>query len=302
MATSHDYIELTFTLSPELIEPCLGLLSGEGIQYFQEKENRLCAYLPDSEWSAEKERSIMETLTASFGSLPEFTVKHMADRNWNAEWEAHLQPIEISDRILIVQKNKTISPKPEQIVIEINPKMSFGTGYHATTRLMLRQIEKIELEDKHILDIGTGTGVLAIASRKLGNNRQILAVDNNDWALENARENVRENHAGNIRVEMFDAEDDLQEILEEKYDLILANINKNVLDRILPVIKNRAPESAVLLSGIMIYDEPWLKQLLKRLDYRSVETLYEDEWLSCLVESAFLASSATKFRKNAFIS
>ena len=286
MPTSHDYIELTFTLSQDLIEPCLGLLSGEGIEYFQEEENRLCAYLPDSEWSDEKERSIAETLASSFGSAPPFSVKHMADRNWNAEWEAHLRPIEISDRILIVQKNKDNNPKPGQTVIEINPKMSFGTGYHATTRLMLRQIENIDLDEKHILDIGTGTGVLAIACRKLGNNREILAVDNNDWALENARENIMENHADNIRVEMLDAEDDLQEILAERYDLILANINRNVIDRILHSIKHMTPGSSVLLSGVMIYDEPWLKKLLKRLDYRIAETLYEDEWLSCLVESA----------------
>lgn len=285
MATSHDYIELTFTLAPELTEPCLGLLSGEGIEYFQEEENRLFAYLPEEEWSEEKKERIMSILAASFGSVPAFSVKRMADRNWNAEWEAHLQPIEISDRILIVQKNKDRQPKPGQTVIEINPKMSFGTGYHATTRLMLRQIEAIDLENKRILDIGTGTGVLAIACRKLGNNQQILAVDNNDWAVENARENVRENRAENIRIEMLDAEDDLETILAGHYDLILANISRNVIDRILPAIKNTAPESPVLLSGIMIYDEPWLKKLLDGLGYNIVKTLYEDEWLSCLVES-----------------
>ena len=95
-----------------------------------------------------------------------------------------------------------------------------------------------------------------------------------------------ENHADNIRVEMLDAEDDLQEILAERYDLILANINRNVIYRILPSIKHMTPGSSVLLSGVMIYDEPWLKKLLKRLDYSIAETLYEDEWLSCLVESA----------------
>ena len=286
MPKSQDYIELAFTLSQDLVEPCLGLLSVEGIEYFQEEENQLCAYLPDSEWSAEKERNIIATLTASFGSAPRYTIRHMADRNWNAEWEANLQPVEISDGILIVQKNKDVSPKKGQIVIEINPKMSFGTGYHATTRLMLRQIENIDLDGKRILDIGTGTGVLAIACRKLGNNRQIVAVDNNEWALKNARENIMKNNVDNIRVEMLDAEDDQQEIFAEHYDLILANINRNVIDRILPSIKKRVPESSALLSGVMTYDEPWLKKLLKRLDYRIAETLYEDEWLSCLVESA----------------
>lgn len=284
MARSNDYIEIAFSLAPELFEPSIGLLSGLGITYFQEEEDRLLAYLPEQEWSAGKEREIGETLAAAFGSAPRFTVSHMADRNWNAEWEAHLKPIEISDRLLIVQKQKDIETKPGQIVIEINPKMSFGTGYHATTRLMLRQIEKLDLRGRKILDIGTGTGVLAIACRKLGNDMEILALDNNDWAVENARENVVDNHAEHIRVELLDAEEDLEGILGEHHDLILANINRNVIGRILPAIRTLAPGTPVLLSGIMIYDEPWLKKLLKRLRYTTAETIYEDEWLSSLVE------------------
>ncbi len=284
MAKSHDFIELTIDLAPEKIEPCIGLLSSEGIEYFQEEENRVFAYLPEDKWSNEKEQAVLMLLEQAFGSTPRLSVRRMADRNWNAEWEAHLQPVVVSDRIVIVQKNKTFDRKPGQIVIEINPKMSFGTGYHATTRLMLRQMEEMDLTDRKILDIGTGTGVLAIASRKLGNRLPILAVDNNDWAAENARENVIENHADNIRVEMLDAEDDLAEILGERYDLILANINRNVIDRILPAIKNRAPESGILISGIMIYDETWLKKLLKTLGYKSIRTIYEDEWLSTFVE------------------
>ncbi|MCW8795583.1 MAG: 50S ribosomal protein L11 methyltransferase [Chlorobium sp.] len=286
MPTSHDYIELTFTLSPELTEPCLGLLSGQDIEYFQEEENRLHAYLPEPEWSPEKEQSIIDALSVAFGSTPNYTVRHMAHRNWNAEWEANLKPVEISDRIMIVQQNSDVKLKKGQILIEINPKMSFGTGYHATTRLMLRQIENIDLKEMRILDIGTGTGVLAIACRKIGNTHEILAIDNNDWAVENARENVSVNNAGNIRLELLDAEDDLQEILSQHHDLILANINRNVLDRILPSIKEKTPASNVLLSGIMIYDEPWLKKLLKKLNYRTVETLYEDEWLSTYITSA----------------
>lgn len=286
MGRSNDYIELTIALQPEQIEPCIGLLAGEGVEYFQEEPRRLLAYIPEPEWSESRKEAISSRLSATLAPPPPITVRHMADRNWNAEWEAHLQPIEISDRLAIVQKNKDFKPKPGQIVIEINPKMSFGTGYHATTRLMLRFMETMDLKDLRILDIGTGTGVLCIAARKLGNIHPILGVDNNDWAAENARENVTENNADNIRIDMLDAEDDLQEILRSPVDLILANINKNVIDRILPAIRNRAPQSRILISGIMIYDEPWLKKLLKKLGYSTAGTLYEDEWLSTLVEPA----------------
>jgi ribosomal protein L11 methyltransferase len=282
---TDNYIELAITLAPALFETCIAMLSEEGIVYFLEEDDRLLAYLPESEWNNEKELAMGKTLEKTFGSIPPYKTNVIADRNWNAEWEAHLQPIEISDRFLIVQKNKGIAPKPGQIVIEINPKMSFGTGYHATTRLMLRQMEELDLQDRKIMDIGTGTGVLAIAARKLGNRLPILAFDNNSWAAENAVENAKENQAGDIRIELIDAEEELVANLREGYNLILANINKNVIDRILPVIRNYAPHADVLLSGILVYDEPWLKKLLKRLGYASAKTIYEDEWLSSLVHA-----------------
>ncbi|NTW82274.1 MAG: 50S ribosomal protein L11 methyltransferase [Chlorobiaceae bacterium] len=280
---THHYIELAIEIAPSLHELYIALLAGEGIEYFQEEDQRLLAYLPESEWTPEKEQSIRVMLQERFGSIPQYKASFMADRNWNAEWEAHLQPIEISERMVIVQKNKDITPKPGQIVIEINPKMSFGTGYHATTRLMLRQMENLDLRERKIMDIGTGTGVLAIAARKLGNNLSILAFDNNSWAAENAIENIGKNNAPDIEVKLLDAEEDLVANLKEGYDLILANINKNVIDRILPVIRINAPDAVVLLSGILIYDEPWLKKLIKRLGYGVVRTVYEEEWLSSLV-------------------
>ncbi len=280
---THNYIELAIEIGPSLHELYIALLAGEGIECFQEEDQRLLAYLPETGWTPEKEQSICDMLKERFGSIPPYKASLIADRNWNAEWEAHLQPIEISDRIVIVQKNKDFALKPGQIVIEINPKMSFGTGYHATTRLMLRQMENLELRDRKIMDIGTGTGVLAIAARKLGNKLPILAFDNNSWAAENAIENVVENNAPDIDVKLLDAEEDLVAKLKEGYDLILANINKNVIDRVLPVIRINAPNAEVLLSGILVYDEPWLKKLIKRLGYDVVRTVYEDEWLSSLV-------------------
>jgi ribosomal protein L11 methyltransferase len=282
---THHYTELSFEIDADLYELYIALLSEEGIEYFQEEENRLLAYLPEQDWNREKEETITALLKTTFGSVPAYTASCMADRNWNAEWEAHLQPVEVSDRFLIIQKQKEFRKKPGQIVIAINPKMSFGTGYHATTRLMLRQMEQLDIENRKIMDIGTGTGVLAIAARKLGNRLPILAFDNNAWAAENAEENVAENQADRIRIELLDAEEDLAANLQEGYDLILANINKNVIDRVLPVVRKHAPRAAVLLSGILVYDEPWLKKLLKRLGYTVRRLLYEDEWLSALVEA-----------------
>jgi ribosomal protein L11 methyltransferase len=282
-AGANNYIELAFEISPPIHELYIGLLAGLGIEYFQEEDDRLLAYLPEAEWNTKKEEEILLLLQERAGTVPEWNATFLADRNWNAEWEANLKPIEISERFLIVQNNREITPKPGQIVIEINPKMSFGTGYHATTRLMLRQMEELELKEKKIMDIGTGTGVLAIAARKLGNNMPILAFDNSTWSAENAIENVERNQVSEIKIALLDAEEDLVVNLKEGYDLILANINKNVIDRILPVIRKYAPEAPVLLSGILVYDEPWLKKLVKRLGYDIAKTIYEDEWLSSLI-------------------
>ena len=280
---TQNYIELAIEINSALHELCIALFAGEGIESFQEEDNKLLAYMPEEEWTEEKEQTIRALLLERFGAIPVYQANFIADNNWNAEWEANLQPIEISDRLLIVQKNKQITSKPGQIVVEINPKMSFGTGYHATTRLMLRQMEDLDLKDKKIIDIGTGTGVLAIVARKLGNNQPILAFDNNVWSVDNALENIQENNALDITVKLLDAEEDLVLNLKQGYDLILANINKNVIDRILPVIRKHASQATVLLSGILVYDEPWLKKLLKHLDYDRVQTIYEDEWLSSLI-------------------
>ncbi|NTU58578.1 MAG: 50S ribosomal protein L11 methyltransferase [Chlorobiaceae bacterium] len=281
---THNHIELAFEIDTDLYELYIALLSQEGIEYFLEEERKLLAYISESIWNKEKEESIRTMLKGAFGEVPHYTATFIADRNWNAEWEANLQPVEVSDRFLIVQQRKEYNPKPGQIVIVINPKMSFGTGYHATTRLMLRQMGDLDLADKKIMDIGTGTGVLAIAARKLGNKNPILAFDNNSWSAENALENVEENDAADIRVELLDAEEDLAANLQEGYDLVLANINKNVIDRILPVIHRNAPKATVLISGILVYDEPWLKQLIKRLGYTIRKSIYEEEWLSALIE------------------
>jgi len=281
---THHFIELAFEISSTLHELYIAQLIGEGVEYFQEEDNKLLAYLPETEWTEEREQSFRTILMDRFGTIPPYQATFMADRNWNAEWEATLQPIEISDRLLIVQKSSEITPKSGQIVIEINPKMSFGTGYHATTRLMLRQMETLDLTNNKIMDIGTGTGVLAIAARKLGNSLPILAFDNNSWSVENALENIKENNAQDITIKLLDAEEDLIVNLKEGYDLILANINKNVIDRILPIIRKYAPRAPVLLSGILVYDEPWLKKLIKRLNYTIEKNIYEDEWLSSFIK------------------
>lgn len=283
LSGKNNTVQLAIALEATSHELAIALLSLEGIVSFQEEDELLLAYLPEQGWDPDREQAVRAILQRLPGEPPAMEVSFITDRNWNAEWEAHLKPVEISDRFLIAQKKGEAPRKPGQIVLTINPKMSFGTGYHETTRLMLRQLEEMDIRNERIIDIGTGTGVLAIAARKLGNTQPILAFDNSSWAAENAAENIVENEVSDIRVELLDAEEDLKNNLQQGYTLILANINKNVIDRILPVIAQSAPEASVLLSGILAWDEAWLKKLLKRLKYEAVRTIYEEEWLSALV-------------------
>jgi ribosomal protein L11 methyltransferase len=282
--TNQPYLQVSLPLGEENFELAVALLMSEGYESFLEENDTLHAYIPEPNWSAEKKSELESLLDAQFGKKIPFTTETLAPQNWNAEWEATLKPIEVSDHLVIVQHGKDYPKKPNQIAIEINPKMSFGTGYHETTRLMLREMTSLVKPSDTIFDIGAGTAVLAIAARKLGNNNPILASDNDAWAVENAKENVSLNHADAITVIQSDAETELEKILSEQpFSLILANINRPIHDKILPVIAAKVPSARVLISGILKFDEPWLNALLKRIGFKLEKKSEEGDWLCALI-------------------
>jgi len=155
---THNTIQLAIALDAARHELGIALLSLEGIVSFQEEDGLLLAYLPEQSWNPEKERAARAALQRLPGVAPAMEASFIAERNWNEEWEAHLKPIEISDRFLIAQKKGEAPKKPGQIVLTINPKMSFGTGYHETTRLMLRQLEEMDISRERIMDHRDGNG------------------------------------------------------------------------------------------------------------------------------------------------
>jgi ribosomal protein L11 methyltransferase len=264
----------------ENFEEAVAWLSQEGILYFQEENDTLKFFIPRSEWTPEKKAAIQGVINEHFGEGILWREEDIAEKNWNETYEQTLQPIEISPKLAIVQKERPYEPKPGQMVIEINPKMSFGTGFHETTRLMLRAMEQMALHDETILDIGTGTGVLAIAARKYGNTKPMLAFDNYPWAVENAIENCAINDETGIEVRQMDAEEDLAGLLDKSaYSLILANLNRGVLTNVFPILASHAPGATVLISGILVYDKPWLEELLRTHQWTLKEMTTEGEWL-----------------------
>ncbi len=281
-----DYVEISLPIGAEHFDLAIGLLRQIGYESFWEDGDTLRAYLPCAAWSPDQEAATRAALAQILSTPPTLQVALLHARNWNAEWEATLRPIQVSPRIVIVpSRYKTWAYAHDQLAIEINPKMSFGTGYHETTRLMIRMLEQVLSPHDHVLDIGTGTGILAIVARKLGNLNPILALDNDAWSIENAQENIALNHCHDIEVKLLDAQRDLPAVLlMAPWSLILANLHRNILEHILPLFRKHTPQAQILLSGILKYDEPWLRNLTCQLQYRIDLLTKENEWLCASIK------------------
>lgn len=281
-----DYVEISLPIGAEHFDLAIGLLRQIGYESFWEDGDTLRVYLPCAAWSPDQEDATRAALAQILLTPPTLQVTLLPTRNWNAEWEATLRPIQVSPRIIIVpSRYKTWAHSHHQIAIEINPKMSFGTGYHETTRLMIRLLEQVLSPHDHVLDIGTGTGILAIVARKLGNLNPILALDNDTWSIENAKENIALNHCHDIEVKLLDAQRDLPAVLPmAPWSLILANLHRNLLEHILPLLRQHAPQAQILLSGILKYDESWLRNLTCQLQYRIDLLTKENEWLCAFIK------------------
>ncbi len=214
-----------------------------------------------------------ENLLKSF----EITEELIEDKNWNEEWEKKVRVIEVTDKIVIKPSFKEYNKKENQIVITIDPKMSFGTGEHQTTQLMLELIEKyVEPGDK-VLDIGSGTGVLAISAVKLGAS-YALGIDNDEWCLNNGIENVKSNMLEE-KVEIRLAE--MGQIEENDFNLIVANINKNILLEIADQIGTKIKKAGrLIISGLLLTDETQILNKYTSFGFQFVEKLTKDEWIA----------------------
>jgi len=247
-----DYYEIQFTINPntEIHRDVLSaLLADIGFESFVETNQGLAAYIPEKLYSENQLSSVLEDLP-----LPDLSVRYQAvyvkGRDWNEEWEKHFfQPIVIDNQVVIHSSfHKDIPALKYDIVID--PKMAFGTGHHATTAMMVSYLLETELKGKSLLDMGCGTAVLAILAAMKGA-RPIRAIDNDEWATQNAMENIRLNKMQDIKVELGDA--NLLGI--ETFDFIFANINRNILLNDLPTYaKCMHPGSLIFMSGFFKED------------------------------------------------
>lgn len=251
------YIEVHFNFSPdtEVIADVLSAGMGEiGFESFVRENTGLTAFIPHSLFSEKK----LKDLIADFilDAKISFSFNLLEDKNWNEEWEKnYFQPILIENKCLIHSSFHDVDGAFDYRIL-IDPKMSFGTGHHQTTGLILKETLSMDLQGKSVLDMGCGTAVLAILASMKGAN-PITAIDIDEWAYKNTIENVKLNGTNNIDVFLGGAE----LLGNEIYDVIFANINRNILlQDISAYAKVLNTNGTLIMSGFYKEDVPAIRE------------------------------------------
>ncbi len=239
----EQYVALTFPIqSPAQSDELVAFLSAHGFDGFEELPDRLTAYALDLNWDVDTVTSYLKEK-----SIP-FSQERMEKTNWNWVWESNFDPVQVDDFVGIrAHFHAPIAGVAHELIV--TPKMSFGTGHHATTRLMVQLMRGLIKPNDRVLDFGTGTGLLAILARKMGA-KEVVGIDIEDWSIENAMENAAANNTPDIE---FICADHIT--VEGPFDIILANINRNILlEHMGKLQQTLASDGTLLMSGILEED------------------------------------------------
>ncbi|MCI0706637.1 MAG: 50S ribosomal protein L11 methyltransferase [Ignavibacteriae bacterium] len=265
-----------------------GSLVALGFGGFVQEETRLTGFIPSRAWTHAVEvkfRNLLSRFRKEFPQLEgRYMLRTVREKNWNAAWERSAGIIEATGRIIIKPSWKKLrASDKKKIVLHIDPKMAFGTGHHETTRLSLTLLERCCYQGARVLDVGTGTGVLAIAAVKLGAHSAI-GIDIDEWSIANAKENVYRNHAGRtVRVR----KGDVSSLPDKKFDVVVANIDyPTIVKNLAKLVRPVKHGGTLILSGLLTQDLNPLLDALKHQSVVPVEVLSENEWAAlALVKS-----------------
>jgi ribosomal protein L11 methyltransferase len=272
-----NYIQVTAVVTPP--QPWSDLLIAEladiGFESFEETLKGFKAYIPFEDFDEQKLKGIQLEDTGEDDVTFTFSVETINSRNWNNEWESNFEPVEVDGKCYIRAPFHEEKPEFEyQVVIE--PKMSFGTGHHETTSLMVQWILETDMNNKSVLDMGCGTGILAILAAMKGAD-PVLAIDNFPYAFENTIENVEKNNTSNVRTLMGDA----SLLGQEKFEIILANITKNVLKEDMKTyVSVLNPGGLLFISGFFFEDMDELTRLTEALGLRKMGHKQNKDWVA----------------------
>jgi len=270
-----SYTELKVKIKPytaETAEILIAQLAELGFESFMENEFELLAYI---------KTNALKTLPVDFIGLVElpdgvsinYELNSIADKNWNEVWESNFEPIIVDNRCLVKASFHTDTPKTDYEIL-IDPKMSFGTGHHQTTHMMIEALLNHQVEGLTVLDMGCGTGVLAILAEMRGA-QNVVAIDNDEWAYRNTLENIDNNSCKRITAHLGDA----GLLKGMSFDLILANINLNILLTDLAAYAScLKPGGTIFMSGILRDDVETLRDAAQKLGLLFSEANYRDNW------------------------
>lgn len=266
------YYEYDFDVTePEDRERLIALLSVEGFEGFEEEGDGLLAYIPVDQ----VDDHLLDNVFTHFPDLS-YVRAELDDVNWNEKWENGFEPVVVED-FAAVRANFHPPVAGVQYELVITPKMSFGTGHHPTTHLMIQEMARVDMKGKRVLDFGTGTGVLGILADKLGAS-EVLGIDNDEWSIRNTEENMEQNGATHMRAELGDVPPTAEQ--SGYFDVILANITRNVITEHLDALRAIAQADSVwLFSGFLAEDATYMRDLLENAGL-SVEVIAQrGDWL-----------------------
>jgi ribosomal protein L11 methyltransferase len=278
------YIEIRLVTSVDAGE-LLGMLADNTSLGACEKDNSICLYWPKESWHVEAQQELVDALTR-LGDAPAahtLTVTELPDQNWDERWAEMLQPIRLGRRILVRQSWNS-APVPEGgFELVIDPRRAFGTGYHATTQLLAAWLEELICGGESILDVGTGSGILAMAALRLGAHRA-LGIDNDPEAIECAREYADVNgFGGNFELRIAALED----VPSETFDLVLANLDRNALMRYFSCFHAYLrPDGRLLVTGLLAEDYADISAFLSTTGWRIYERRDCEEWMALALQGA----------------
>jgi len=271
---SLNYIGYTFSVFPK--EPATEILIAQlgfaGFESFVENENGVSAYIQERDWNSTLLEGIQILNSGEFKITYEQEV--IEQTNWNSEWEKNFKPIQVDDLVSIRAPFHANPNLKFDIVIE--PKMSFGTGHHETTHMMIQHLINLDLTNKKVLDMGCGTGILAIFAEMKGA-KDIEAIDIDNWCYQNSLENIARNNCNRIAV--FEGGASL--LINKKYDVIIANINRNILLHDMSTyIDCLNPNGMLLLSGFYQEDIPIIDAEVSKYDLKIDEIIERNNWVA----------------------
>ncbi|MDZ7660165.1 50S ribosomal protein L11 methyltransferase [Fodinibius sp.] len=270
------YLKLIIQIADKYQEPLIAELFDMGFDGFEQRDNQVITYI-QKELFGISDRERIDTLLAAYpGDGFIETEEVVADQNWNQQWEETIRAQTVGDFFIKPTWSQEAVPQ-DKILLEIDPKMSFGTGYHETTRLMLKLLPDVITKNDFVIDAGTGTGILSIAAIKLGA-RHVFAFDIDEWSISNTKENILLNDVE----KNIDIEKGSSEVLSEqdKVDVVLVNIERNTILEIFSDLDDVLKKGgSMVLSGLLEKDKSSILSILDQ-KYQIVDVPQENEWIA----------------------